>query len=251
MSTYVYGFTRARHPLPIDGVNGVGEQAPPLRVVRHDDLSAVVSDAPPGLRAKRRDLDAHARVLEALSAAGTVLPMRFGTVAADDEAVEAQLAAEAARYSGLLSRLDGCVEINVKAFHREDEVLRELLREHRELREANAALRAAGGGSHQDKVAFGERIAAALEDRRAQDARRVVAALRPHASEVNLGPPVDGCFANASFLVGSGERKAFEGSLSRLRQELSALVDLRRYGPLPPYSFVAVGVAEAAGKVEA
>jgi hypothetical protein len=39
------------------------------RLIRHDGLSAVVSDAPESLRAKRRDLVAHERVLETLTAA--------------------------------------------------------------------------------------------------------------------------------------------------------------------------------------
>jgi hypothetical protein len=245
MSTYVYAFTGTSHPLPLDGLAGVGERKPSLRLVRHDGHAAVVSDAPENLRAKRRDVEAHQRVLDTLSAAGTVLPMRFGTVAADDDAVKAELASGARRYTGLLKRLAGKVEVNVKAVHREEAVLRELLLGSRDLRNLSEALRAAGGGSQQDKVAFGQQLSAAMDARRSQDAARVVAALRPHASAVQLGPPVDGCFVNASFLLGASERKDFEAALSRLRQELSELVELRLYGPLPPYSFLASD--EAAG----
>ncbi len=243
MSTYVYGFMNASHPLPVEGLTGVGEQTPPLRVVRHDGLIAVVSNAPENLRAKRRDLDAHEKVLEAMSAAGTVLPMRFGTVAADDAAVQAELASRVKRYAKLLSRLEGMVELNVKALHREDAVLRELLLGNRDLRGLSEALRAAGGGSRQEKVELGQKLAVALEDRRAQDAEHVLSHLRPHASEVNLGPPVDGCFVNASFLVAESRREEFDDSLSRLRQKLSWLMELRSYGPLPPYSFVGSGEA--------
>jgi Gas vesicle synthesis protein GvpL/GvpF len=239
MSTYVYAFTGASHPLPVDRMAGVGERKPPVRVVRQDGLTAVVSDAPERLRAKRRDVEAHERVLEALFAAGTVLPMRFGTVAADDEAVKAELASHAKPYRELLSRLKGKVEVNVKAVHREGPVLRELLLGSQELRTHSEALRASGGGSHQDKVALGEKLSAALEDRRSQDAEQVVAELRRHASAVQLGPPVDGCFVNVSFLLGTTGREDFEAALSRLRQELSELAEIRVYGPLPPYSFLA------------
>jgi hypothetical protein len=238
VSTYVYAFTKASHPLPVDTVAGVGEHTP-LRVVRQGGLTAVVSDAPRQLRAKRRDLEAHERVVEALLAEGTVLPMRFGTVASDDEAVEAELASSAGRYTELLAQLRGKVELNVKAVHREEAVLRGLLLDDRELRNLREALQAAGGGSHHDKVEFGEKLSAALDERRTRDAEHVVAELRPHASAVTLGPPVGGCFVNASFLVGAKQRKKFEASLKRLRQELSELVEIRLYGPLPPYSFVA------------
>jgi hypothetical protein len=244
VSTYVYAYTGASHPLPVDSLAGVGERKPPVRLVRHDGLTAVVSDAPERLRAKRRDVEAHEQVLETLFAAGTVLPMRFGTVAADDAAVKAELATSAVRYTKLLSRLEGKVEVNVKAAHREEAVLRELLLGSQELRNRSEALRASGGGSHQDKVALGEQLSAALEDRRSQDAEQVVAQLRPHASAMRLGPPVDGCFVNVSFLVGATERDDFEGALSRLRRERLELMELRLYGPLPPYSFLASGDAD-------
>jgi hypothetical protein len=242
VTTYVYGFTRASHRLPVDGLVGVGETAPPLRIVRQHDLAAVVSDAPEGLRAKRRDLEAHERILETLQAAGTVLPTRFGTLAPDDKAVRAELATRATRYAELLSRLEGKVEINVKAVHREDAVLRDLLLGDEGLRRMNQALRAAGGGDRQAKVELGEKIAALLEVRRAGDGERVVAALRPHASAVSIGPPVDGCFVNASFLVAAASED-FQAALSRLREEHAELIDLRVYGPLPPYSFVALDEA--------
>jgi hypothetical protein len=243
MSTYVYAFTGASHPLPVDSLAGVGERKPPLRLVRQNGLTAVVSDAPERLRAKRRDVEAHERVLETLFAAGTVLPMRFGTVAADDDTVEAELASGANRYAELLSRLEGKVEVNIKAIHREDAVLRELLLGSQELRNRSEALRASGGGSHQDKVELGEQLSAALDDRRSQDAEQLVAELRPHASAVKLGPPVDGCVVNVSFLLGATEREDFELALARLRQERSELMEVRLYGPLPPYSFLASGDA--------
>jgi hypothetical protein len=239
MSTYVYAFTHSAHPLAVDGLTGVGAQAAPLRVVRHDGLAAVVSDAPESLRAKRRDLETHHRVLEALGEAGPVLPMRFGILAPDDAAVQSTLAARTDHYRALLARVEGKVELNVKGVHREDPLLRALLLKHRTLRERNEALRDNGGGSHADKVAFGERLTAAMEDRRALDAERVLAELRPHAALVSLGPPASGCFVNASFLVGADARPGFDASLARLQEELAELADVRVHGPLPPYSFVA------------
>jgi hypothetical protein len=44
-----------------------------------------------------------------------------------------------------------------------------------------------------------------------------------------------------SFLLGATGREDFEAALSRLRQERSELMEIRRYGPLPPYSFLASG----------
>jgi len=245
MSTYVYALTYSTHPLPLDGLRGVGPQTPPLRVVPYEDLAAVVSDAPEGLRAKRRDLETHHRIVDALGEAGPVLPMRFGMLADDDGSVQANLASGADHYRELLAGVEGKVELNVKAVHREDALLRELLLEHRTLRERNDALRADGGGTHADRVAFGERLAAAMDDRRARDAQRVLAELRPHAAQVSLAPPASGCFVNASFLVPTAARGGFAGALARLQRELSQVAEVRVHGPLPPYSFV--GATQANG----
>ena len=133
-----------------------------LRAVRHEGLVAVVSDAPESLRPKRRDLVEHEAVIGRCSAAGTVLPMRFGMVAPDDEAVQTELDRGRGVMRELLSRLDGHVELNVKGAHAEEALLADLL-QNAELRARNEALRAAGGGGHQDKVAFGEQVAAAVE----------------------------------------------------------------------------------------
>src|SRR5262245_45587564 len=144
MSTYVYGFTRSSHPLQIIGMTGVGAHTPTLRVLRCDDLAAVVSDAPAALRARRRDLETHHRILQALGAVGTVLPMRFGVVAPDDVAIEAELQVESDHYRSQLSRLAGKAEINVKAAHRQDDILRALLLEDEPLRNRNDTLRTRG-----------------------------------------------------------------------------------------------------------
>jgi hypothetical protein len=211
---------------------------PALRRVCEGGLAAVVSDAPADLRAKRRDLIAHELVLEQLRAAGSVLPMKFGMLARDDEAVRAALRSGAARYESLLSRIDGHSEFNVKGAYHEVALLHQLLRRSPVLLEQHAALQAAGGGAYHEQVTFGERVAAAVELQRVRDAELTVARLGPHASEVRLAPPVQGCFVNVSFLVASGREGELETALDEVQRELLAYASLVLHGPLPPYSFV-------------
>ncbi|POM25684.1 Gas vesicle synthesis protein GvpL/GvpF [Actinomadura rubteroloni] len=240
MSTYVYGLTRSAHPLKLAGAAGVGAEPAPLRAVRADGVAAVVSDAPEGLRPKRRDLEAHEAVLEALMADGTVLPMRFGTLSPDDATLERELNAHSGTYAELLSGLDGRAEYNIKAAHHEDAVLREILRHDAALREANEALRAADGGSPRERMDFGERVAGALEGHRERDAARLLALLRPHAVAERPGPPVDGAFLNMSLLVDEAQAGELTALVETLRGEIGWLMELNLYGPLPPYSFVDV-----------
>jgi hypothetical protein len=238
MGKYVYCFTDAEHPLPLDGLRGVGSDGPQLRAIHHQMLAAVVSDAPEGLRPKRRDLVAHETVVETLSAAGSVVPMRFGTVAPDDDAVVAELARGATRYAELLTRLAGHVERNVKGIHQEDALLADLLIDHPELRARNESLRASGGGNQTDRMAFGEQMNLAVEQRRTRDAAYVVAALRPLAMLDRHAPPVKDCFVNVSFLVPSAAQDDFDAVVARLQTAMQGYAELRASGALPPYSFV-------------
>jgi hypothetical protein len=238
MASYVYCFTHAEHPLALDGLRGVGAEETVLRAVRHEGLAAVVSDAPEGLRPKRRDLVAHETVLETLGAAGAVVPLRFGTVAPDDDAVAAELTRGAHRYTDLLTRLAGHVERNVKGAHHQDALLADLLTDNPELSTRNEALRASGGGSHPERVAFGEQVSLAVEQRRVRDAAYVVAALRPFAQLDRHAPPVEGCFVNVSFLIPSGAQGDFDAVVGQLRTAMDGYAELRVSGALPPYSFV-------------
>ncbi|MBX9389430.1 GvpL/GvpF family gas vesicle protein [Streptomonospora nanhaiensis] len=238
MSTYVYGITHDSGSLDAAKLTGVGEPPSEVRFVRADGLAAAVSTTPEGLRAKRRDLAAHQEVLVELAREAAVLPMRFGAVAPDDEAVAAELRRSRDHYTALLDRLRDRVEVNVKATHIEEAALRAVLTENEELRRANERLREAGGGTPADRMAFGEQVAAALEDLRRRDADTVVEPLAKHADQVSMGPPVDNCLANVSLLVHRDKAEELNREVGRLQGRLGRLMEFKVNGPLPPYSFV-------------
>jgi hypothetical protein len=246
VSTYVYGITAASHPSLPEGMGGVGDPPRPVRILKEGDLAAVVSDAPEGLRPKRRDLLAHQNVLSEAGAAGCVLPMRFGSVAPDDKSVTGVLAERAEHYKERLRALDGRVEYNVKANHVEEAVLHHVMAGNPEIRALAEANRQAGGGSYEDKIRLGEMVAAAVKDKEAEDALALQRALEPAAEAVSVGPESTGWLANVSFLVDRGSAENFLAAVEQIRTDLPHL-EVRLNGPLPPYSFVEPGPAEPAG----
>ncbi|MER6737998.1 GvpL/GvpF family gas vesicle protein [Streptomyces puniciscabiei] len=246
MSTYVYGITNRAHPALPEGMTGVGEPPRPVRVLTAGELAAVVSDAPEDLRPKRRDLLAHQNVLAESGAAGCILPMRFGSVADDDDAVTQVLGERADHYLERLRELDGKVEYNVKATHVEDAVLHLVMAENADMRELAEANRRAGGGSYDDKIRLGEMVAAAVKAREAEDAAEVQRLLTPAAAAVSTGPESTGWLVNVSFLVARDTAEDFLAMVEQVRENNPHL-DLRVNGPLPPYSFVEPGPAQPAG----
>ncbi|QIJ65612.1 GvpL/GvpF family gas vesicle protein [Streptomyces sp. JB150] len=250
MSTYVYGIAARSHPGLPDGMDGVGDPARPVRILREGELAAIVSDAPEGLRPKRRDLVAHQNVLSEAGAAGCVLPMRFGSLADDDASVTSVLAERAEHYQERLRALEGKVEYNIKATHIEEAVLHHVMAEDPEIRSLAEANRQAGGGSYEQKLRLGEMVAAAVKAKEAEDGAAVQRLLEQAADTISVGPESTGWLVNISFLVDRDAPGPFLTAVDQARKSLPH-VELRVNGPLPPYSFVDPGPAEHAGTAAA
>ncbi|OEJ28129.1 gas vesicle protein [Streptomyces agglomeratus] len=237
MAVYVYAITSAAHPLRLDDVNGVGDPPEQLRTVDGQSLVAVVSDAPEGLKAKRRDVLAHQSVLERVMADGSVLPLRFGALAPDDEAVRQVLDEGADEYRERLSALDGCVEFHLKASCAEEALLRDILLQNDEARRINEDIRSGRGG--QDlRMALGELVAAEVQRRHEVLAAETVEALRPQARDVRTSDPTGDDFVSVSFLVEQAGQNEFMTAEKELADRRGEDFAFRLHGPLPPYSFV-------------
>jgi len=232
---YVYAVVRADHPVP-HGLLGVGEKE--VRLLRDGRLAVAVSAAPDPLVGRRRELLAHSATVEALWGQGPVLPMRFGVVAPDEDALRRDVLDDPdGRLVDRLEVLADAAEVSVKVWHDEPTVLREVVSENREI----AALRARtqrSGGSYGDQIRLGEMVAAAVEAKASQDADRLLADLTPLAVATVPGPPVDGALLNASFLIEREQADAFRTAVDRLISAEAGRFSVRVAGPVPPYSFV-------------
>jgi hypothetical protein len=235
MSVYVYAIAKDSHPLDLDGVKGVGEAPSEVRAVRSGSLCAVVSDAPETISVRRRDLQAHNEVQGRLWAGGTILPLGFGYVAENEDAVRAVLQARAEEFSQRLDELTGRAEFNVKGVQDEDALLRSIVEESEQVRTLNARTRE--GGSYDDRLALGQLVAQEVQSRQEALAGEVLDALRPLALSEKLSEPSQQYFVNVSFLVEGDRSEEFTRSAQELAGRLGEDIELRVRGPLPPYSF--------------
>lgn len=232
---YVYGIVGHSHPLPL-AANGIGEPPAPVRLLRVEDLSVVVSAAHPGLRARRRDLMAHQSLLLALAEAGPVLPMRFGMVSPDEATVLAGVAARRGEHAAVLERLDSRIEMNIKIMPVQDN-LAALIREDPVVRGIREETRR--HPDYEANVRLGQAVAAGLRRRAAEAAAILPAQFAGIADDMRPGPDVEGCVLNASFLVPRREEGRFRSVTERFAEEHPDRLELRVTGPLPCYSFVA------------
>jgi Gas vesicle synthesis protein GvpL/GvpF len=236
---YVYGVVSGAAPAV--GAAGVGEQPAPVRAIAGAGAVAVVSDVPEGWRAARRqDIEAHDRVLAELLGAGAVVPLRFGTVFASDDEVRARLLERHAdTLTELLARLAGHVQMAVRAYYVEDQLLRAVLARRPELKARADALESRPAVTTQpERIALGRAVADAVEDQRALDQELLVRALAEVAAEVRADPPAsERQAASLQLLVAERDRPRLDAAVDRLAREHGGRLSLRYVGPLPPYSF--------------
>jgi len=109
---YLYAITdHAEEPLPIEsGLEGASLFSLPFK-----DIAAVVSPLTTSPMSPTEDnLWQHEAVVEALMADRAVLPVRFGTLLADEAAVQAALAAHYTDFVASLDRVRGRVELGLR-----------------------------------------------------------------------------------------------------------------------------------------
>jgi gas vesicle protein GvpL/GvpF len=230
---YLYGITRPRE-VP----QRLADQG--IFLVDSEGRAAVVSELDEGpVEATRRNLLAHADVVEQLHEEAVVLPARFGYVLESREDALEMLALP--EIEELLQRHEQTCELTLRGKY-EESVLAEVGAGLQPLREAYRAEPSVEVG-----IALGEAVGEALADRRAHDKSLVLAALGPLVLDVVSGQPA-GEFAafDLALLVERERVNAVEAELEKLVARLSPPLHFKLVGPLPPYSFVRLAMPAVA-----
>jgi hypothetical protein len=242
-SLYVYCLIRSDQPREFisRGIGGLGSR---VYTVGYRDLAAVVSDSPmAAYEPTRPNLLAHQSVLQEVMATFSVLPIQFGTVAPDAEAVrERLLEGRYAELQGLLRDVDGKVELILKASWHEGVIFGEILAGEPAIGRLRDALPGSSPEEAQIKrVQLGRMVETALWARRDADAQHVLAALRPIASRVQTNKiSTDMMVLNAALLVERAREAELDRAVDELNREMGRWVAFQYFGPLPPYDFANV-----------
>jgi hypothetical protein len=249
-AVYVYGIMPGDIEVESAGT-GVGDPPGEIRVVRHGDLAALVSDVDLSRPLGRpEDLYAHEELLDSSAAEVPVLPLRFGAVVASDDAVtEELLDPHHDEFADALRQLEGHAEYVVRGRYMQDTILAEVLAEN----PPAARLAEQIQGKNQDatrelRMELGEIINNAIVVKREQDTRAVGAAVQDvvTASVVrDATHELDAVYA--AFLVETDRAPELEQALERLARDWSDRAELRLIGPMAAYDFVGTTAPAAGG----
>jgi hypothetical protein len=239
MPLYIYGLVRADDVREGFGLES-GGRLPPVEVIVSEDLAAIVGQVQEPVRLQRQALLAHSDVLQEAFKRGPVLPLRYGTVVHDADALERDLIApRRAQWTARLQALAGKGEYQLKVSYREEPLLRSVVSQDPEIQRSAQAVRGLPAeASHFQRINLGERITAAVGARREADGHGLAAQLQPLSVAVEIGALQQPTMVlNASFLVASDVFEQFDAAADRLAKQHAELMEFKLIGPMPAHSF--------------
>ncbi|MFL6073927.1 MAG: GvpL/GvpF family gas vesicle protein [Mycobacteriales bacterium] len=244
---YVYGIVPADVEADPDA-RGVGDPPGQITVVRHDEIAALVSevglDAPLG---RPEDLLAHEQLLDAAATSTPVLPLRFGAVLTNrDAVVEELLAPHVEDFRAALAELEDRAEYVVKGRYEERAMVAEVLDSEEEAARLREEIRdQPEDATRPQRIRLGEIIGRAVAARREADTREVVEALRPHCAGVAVREPTHELDAvHVAVLVENSRRQELDRAVDEFADKWADRVEFRLLGPLAPYDFVTSGTRD-------
>jgi len=212
-----------------------------VRSLTDGAVSAVVSDLSRSrIRPERRHLAAHRQVLERVMARTSLLPLRFGTIADDAEAVRRILFLHQERFMTQLNRVAGSVEMGLQVSWDVPDIFEYFIEREPELRRLRD--RYFGGQvrcTQQDKIQIGQLFDQVLNEERDACTRRVENALVRTCVEIKRSA----CrnereVMNLACLVERDKSEQFEAAVVEAARLFDNHFAFRQSGPWAPHNFV-------------
>ncbi|MFI7229555.1 GvpL/GvpF family gas vesicle protein [Nonomuraea angiospora] len=242
LSTYVYGIVPEDVQVSDDARGVAGA---PVRLVRHGKIAALVSEVaierPLGTP---DDLVAHQQLLDATAAEVPVLPLRFGAVLTDRQAVVDELLGPYHdEFLSALDELEGRAEFVVKGRYDERAVLMEVLNENVEAAQLRDEIRGKPeAATREARIRLGEVVNQAVSAKREADTGAVLDRLTPlSVFTVVREPSHERDAVHLALLVESDRRGELEKAVAEYARLWAGRIELELHGPLAPYDFVVSG----------
>ncbi|MFH1563029.1 MAG: GvpL/GvpF family gas vesicle protein [Nitrospirota bacterium] len=215
--------------------------------VGYDELSMIVSNHPlTKFVVSRENMLAHERVIEeVMKEFDSVLPVRFGTIAASADEIRNFLDKRYREFKNLLRNMDHKVELDVKGIWKDmDIIFKEIVEEEKEIKRAKEGIQNGRGKKNiRDRIEVGRMVEEALVKKKEKEAERIIDALRRTFFDYKLNKTIgEEMFINAAFLVDKGREKEFDNIMNDLSDEYKDRIRFMYTGPLPVFNFVNITI---------
>lgn len=222
------------------GPIGIGDRGDELYTIWFCDIGAVVSNSLiKKYSVSRENCLSHEKAIEEVMKCHTVLPVRFCTIAGDEEKVKQILEKEYHKFKTLLRDISGKKELGLKAVFIED-IYTDILAHYDDIRTIKEEITLKSPeATHYMRIEIGKMVEAAMEKEKAKYRNEILLMLEPLAEEVKINKCIgERMLLNAAFLVKGLQEKEFDEKVSDMNDRFSEKVKFKYVSNLPPFNFV-------------
>lgn len=232
-----------------DNFGPIGIAQSRVYTLNYKDLCAVVSDFtdPEALEVLKEGIT-HQKVIEEVMKRYEVVPMSFGQVPKNQDEVKGFLIEHYDEIMGLFRKIEGKVELGIKASWRMDSVLKEIVHSNDRIRILQKQISALPEAkAYMLKLELGELVAQELKSRGEKLGDDIFNLSKPLAVDAKMNKPLsDRMLLNAAFLVAKDNEKDFDWNVNEIEKKYPQI--MIKYVSSPPYNFIRLGEKHAADR---
>jgi hypothetical protein len=240
---YIYCIIASDYDINL-GPIGIGGRGDLVTTIGFDGLCMVVSDHPLSrFVVNPENMLAHQKVIEeVMKEFRSVLPIRFGTIAATPDEIRNLLNRRYSEFMELLRQFENKVELNVRGTWKNmGMIYKEIDKEHAELQKIRAEIEKLHDQEKRNlKIAeAGNLVEHALIEKKAEEAGKIIDAFRKSVFKFKHNKTSsDAMFMNTAFLVNSGKEVEFDNIMADLGVKYQDRSDFVYTAPLPIFNFI-------------
>ena len=237
---YIYCIIGSGRPRSF-GPFGIGGKGEELTTICFDGIAAVVSNSPIMKYAlSRENMIAHEKAIEEVMKEYHVLPVRFSTIAEDEEKIAKILEKEHDRFAELLKTMAGKMELSVIAIFKEDVIYKDIAEKYQDIRAFKE--RIAGLPPEKTRgplMEIGRTVEAALHQEREIHKKEILDTLTALSCDVKVNDNYgELMILKAAFLVERCREEEFDRKVNELAEKYVGKIRFKYVGTLPPFNFV-------------
>jgi len=223
------------------GPIGIGGRGDEVDTIVYDDIAAVVSNSPViSYAVSRENMLAHEKAIEEVMKTYTVLPVRFCTIAQDENKVKKILEIEHDRFAELLKNMEGKKELGLKAIFKNEVIYKEIAENYEDIKKLKKALSSEPPTkTYYLRVEVGRKVETALQEEKNNYKEEILETLSPLAKDTKVNNTYGELMViSAAFLVENAKEAEFDKSVQALVDKYNDKIKFKYVGTLPPFNFV-------------
>ncbi|MCF8352785.1 MAG: GvpL/GvpF family gas vesicle protein [Bacteroidales bacterium] len=226
------------------GAIGVGGRGDLVTTIGFDGLCMVVSDHPlTKFTVNPENILAHQKVIEeVMKEFSSVLPLKFGTIAATPDEIRNLLNRRYSEFMELLKGFDNKIEVNLKCWWKDmAEIYKEIDNKCEPLKHIRKQMEQETDQQKKKEkmIEAGKLVETALKEKKEEQAEEILMAFRKSVFEYKeKNTTGEAMFFNTAFLINSGREKEIDNIISDLDQKYLDRIDFSYTSPLPVFNFI-------------